>query len=223
MSWDGLQSACEMQARICLESNGKHYSTPMTTEPDVGSREEIERIRRVSDQLCTAHAALSDRFGRRALFLDIVVLVLSAVVAALAFVDPKHLHHVIPETIDPAIVVGLIGLAVFCLTLVQTKADWSRRGEAHKRSFTMYAEVKREAGYLLASASEIPAREFQRLAARYDMASDVGSGVPEAEFLPLKQKHLTKVEISKLLDKKPGASIWLTRLKLLIRDNWPWP
>ncbi|MFT4115962.1 hypothetical protein [Bradyrhizobium sp.] len=194
----------------------------MTIEANIGSREEIERIRRVSDQLCTAHAALSDRFSGRALLLDIVVLVLSALVTALAFVDPKLLHHAMPESVDPAIVVGIFGLVVFCLTLVQSKTDWRGRGEAHKRSFTMYAEVKREAGYLLASAGDIPPREFQRLAARYDMASDVGSGVPESEFLRLKQKHLTKVEISKLLDKKPGASIWLTKLKLLIRDNWPW-
>jgi hypothetical protein len=194
----------------------------MTIESGVGSREEIERIRRVSDQLCTAHAALSDRFGRRAFVFDIVVLILSALVTALAFVDPKLLHYALPEAIDPAIVVGFFGLAVFCLTLIQTKTDWRGRGEAHKRSFTMYVEVKREAGYLLASSSEIPAREFQRLAARYDMASDVGSGVPESEFLHLKQKHLTKIEISKLLDKKPGASIWLTKLRLLIRDNWPW-
>ncbi|WP_314948157.1 hypothetical protein [Bradyrhizobium cosmicum] len=194
----------------------------MTIEADIGSREEIERIRRVSDQLCTAHAALSDRFNRRALLLDIVVLVLSALVTALAFVDPKLLHPGMLEALDPAFVVGVFGLVVFCLTLIQSKTDWRGRGEAHKRSFTMYAEVKREAGYLLASSSDIPPREFQRLAARYDMASDVGSGVPESEFLHLKQKHLTKVEISKLLDKKPGASIWLTKLKLLIRDNWPW-
>ncbi len=149
-------------------------------------------------------------------------MVLSALVTALAFVDPKLLHPGMLEALDPAFVVGVFGLVVFCLTLIQSKTDWRGRGEAHKRSFTMYAEVKREAGYLLASSSDIPPREFQRLAARYDMASDVGSGVPESEFLHLKQKHLTKVEISKLLDKKPGASIWLTKLKLLIRDNWPW-
>lgn len=104
----------------------------MTIEPDTGSREEIERIRRVSDQLCTAHAALSDRFSQRALLLDIVVLVLSALVTALAFVDPKLLHHVMPEAIDPAIVVGVFGLVVFCFTLVQSKTDWRGRGEAHK-------------------------------------------------------------------------------------------
>lgn len=195
----------------------------MTTEPAIGSREEIGRIRRVSDQLCTAHAALSGRFSRRALALDVIVLILSALVTALAFVDPKLLHHVAPESIDPALMVGFFGLVVFCLTLIQTKTDWRGRGEAHKRSFSMYAEVKREAGYLLASSNDIPAREFQRLAARYDMASDVGCGVPESEFLHLKQKHLTKVEISKLLDQKPAVSIPLTRLKLLIRDNWPWP
>jgi hypothetical protein len=204
------------------KSNGRRSLAAMTTDPGIGSREEIERIQRVSDQLCTAHAALSDRFSRRAVLLDILVLILSALVTALAFLDPKLLHRFVPEYLDPALAVGVFGLFVFCLTLVQIKTDWRGRSERHKRSLKMYAEVKREAGYLLASIENTPPREFQRLVARYDMASDVGSGIPEVEFLRLKQKHLTKVEISRLLDKKPAASIILTKLQLLIRDNWPW-
>jgi hypothetical protein len=183
----------------------------MTNEPPIGSREEVERIRRISDQLCTAHATL-----------DVVILILSAWVSALAFIDPRLTQFLVPNNIDPQFWIGLIGLAAFCLTLVQMRMDWRGRSEAHKRSFTMYVEVKREAGYLLASADAIPAREFQRLAARYDMASDVGTGVPEAKFLALKRRHKIKVEISKLLDKQSAASVTLTELKLLFRDNWPW-
>jgi len=38
---------------------------------------------------------------------------------------------------------------VFFLTLIQFKVDWGGKAEAHARSFRMYAEVKREAGYCL--------------------------------------------------------------------------
>jgi hypothetical protein len=86
----------------------------------------------------------------------------------------------------------------------------------------MYSEVKREAGYLLASSEVIAEREFQRVAARYDMASDVGAGIPERDFLKLKRRHKLKVKISKLLDTRPGASIALTKLQLILRDNLPW-
>jgi hypothetical protein len=190
---------------------------------EVGSREEVERIRRVADQLCTAHAALRDRFKRRVLLLDTVILLASAWLTALAFLDPRLSKWLIPFGIDSQLWIGLFGVLVFVLTLIQLKVDWGGKAEAHARSLGMYSELKREAGYLLASNADIPAREFQRLAARYDMASDVGTSVPERDFLGLKRQHLVKVRISKFLDQHPGASITLTKLKLLLRDNSSWP
>jgi hypothetical protein len=189
----------------------------------IGSRAEVERIRRVSDQLCTAHAALRDRCKRRATVLDIAILLSSAWLTALAFIDPGLEKWLIPAGVDSKLWIGLFGVVVFFVTLIQFKMDWGGRAEAHSRSFNMYAEVKREAGYLLASTSDVPAREFQRLAARYDMASDVGTGVPEKDFLRLKRQHLMKVRISKLLDQKPGASVFLTKLKVIVSDNLSWP
>lgn len=195
----------------------------MEHELSVGSREEVERMRRVSDQMCSAHAALADRFRLMMTISDVVALLLSAWVSALAFVDPRIAPSLVPPGLEPVVWIGVIGLIIFAITLVQMRMDWRGSGEAHKRSLAMYAEVKREAGYLLASAEVIPPREFQRLAARYDMATDVGANVPEGSFLKLKRRHKLKVEISKLLDKQPGASISLTKLKILIRDNLQWP
>jgi hypothetical protein len=189
------------------------------SEGQIGSREEVERIRRVADQLCTAHASLRDRFKRRALLLDIIILLASAWLTAVAFADSRFDKWLIPFGIDSHLWIGLFGVIVFFLTIIQFKVDWSGKAEAHARSFGMYAEVKREASYLLASSAAIPAREFQRLAARYDMASDVGTGVPEKDFLRLKRLHLMKVKISKLLDQTPGASVALTKLKVILRDN----
>ena len=54
--------------------------------PDAGLRDEIERIRGVSDMLCTAHAGLRDRYARRALALDLSILALATWLSAIAFV-----------------------------------------------------------------------------------------------------------------------------------------
>lgn len=137
----------------------------------------------------------------------------------MAFVDPKMAQWLTPPRLDSQLWIGLLGAVTFGLTLIQFKADWRGRSEAHQRSFTMYAEVKREAGYFLTTSIDIPAKDFQRLVDRYDMASDVGSGIPEQEFLPLKQHHKMKIEISRLIDEKPGAFIWLAKIKLFLRDN----
>jgi hypothetical protein len=191
----------------------------MMSEEASGSRDELRRLRRVADQLCTAHAVLRDRYGRMALGLDLVILLSSAWLVALAFVDPAFNVWLVPLNLDGRLWIGLVAVATFCLTLVQLKVNWKRKSEAHARSFSMYAEVKREAGYLLATSEQIEAREFQRLAARYDMASDIGTGVPESEFLRLKRAHKLKVAVSTYLDEMPGASVWLTKLKFFFRDN----
>lgn len=181
---------------------------------------EIERMQRVADQLCTSHAALRDRFAGRQFIVDIIVLLLSAWITAMGFVDPRLNQWLVPPHFDAQLWIGLLGAITFALTLIQFKADWRGRSEAHQRSFTMYAEVKREAGYLLASGDNIAIRDFQRLADRYDMASDVGAGVPEKYFLTLKRHHKMKIAISRQLDEKPGSSLWLTKIKLVLRDNW---
>jgi hypothetical protein len=203
--------------------SGKRCSVQtMINSGDAETRNELERIRRVADQLCTAHASMRDRFRRRAFGLDLTVLLLSAWLTALAFVDPRFHQWLVPLQIDAQLWIGLIGVLTFCLTLIQLQMDWRRRSEAHGRSFSMYSEVKREAGYLLASSEVIAVREFQRVAVRYDMASDVGTGIPEHDFLRLKRRRKLKVKISKLLDTRPGASIALTKLQLILRDNSPW-
>lgn len=182
-------------------------------------RSEIERMGRVSDQLCTAHAAMRDRFSSRQLASDIAVLLLAAWTSAMGFLDPRLLPWLTPPHLDGSLWIGLLGISTFALTLIQSKADWRGRREAHQRSFSIYAEVKREAGNLLTDISDIPARDFQRLADKYHMASEMGTGIPERSFLALKRRHTMKIAISKLLDEKPASAIWLTKLKLILRDN----
>lgn len=187
---------------------------------DTSLKPQIERMRRVADQLCSAHAALKDRFASRQFFSDVIVLLLAAWTTCMGFVDPRLTSWLTPPGLDAPIWIGLLGALTFGLTLVQFKSDWRGRSEAHQRSFTMYSEVKREAGYLLSEPSQISPRDFQRLADKYDMASEVGAGVPENDFLPLKGRHKMKVAVSKLLDERPGSVLWLTKLKLLLRDNF---
>jgi hypothetical protein len=180
---------------------------------------ELERIRRVADMLCTGHASLRDRYARRALVLDLSILGLSAWLASLAFVAPSLNLSLTPFRLDPQIWTGLLSVATLFLAIVQLKTDWKGRSDAHRRTLDLYAEVKREAGYLLASG-ELEEQACRRVLARYDMASAVGIEMPERFFLYEKRRHKIKVAISKHLDAHPGASILLTRLRFWLRDNF---
>ncbi len=182
-------------------------------------RDELDRIRRVSDTLCTGHAALRDRFSLRATVLDLLILGISSWLVALTFVEPRINVMLTPFDWDGQIWIGILGVATFFLTIVQLKTDWKARADAHKRTLDLYAEVKREAGYLLASA-EIEDNACRRVLSRYDMASAVGVEIPEADFLAQKRRHKIKVALSKHLDTHPSASLFITRLKFWIKSNF---
>jgi hypothetical protein len=179
---------------------------------------ELERIRRVADMLCTGHAGLRDRYARRALILDLSILGLSTWLAALAFVAPRLNLSLTPFGLDPQLWTGLLSVATLFLAIAQLKTDWKGRSDAHRRTLDIYAEVKREAGYLLGSG-ELDEQACRRVLARYDMASAVGVEMPERFFLGEKRRHKMKVAVSEHLDTHPGASIMLTRLRFWIRDN----
>lgn len=180
---------------------------------------ELSRIRRISDMLCTAHAGLKDEAERRALILDVVVLALSAWVAALAFVDPAIAARLTPGSIPPTMWIGFMGLAAFILTLVQMRLDLRGHAEAHRRAFDAYAAVKRDAARLLSDPDEADPEDFGHLVTQYDLASAMGVGVPERKFARQKRRHLLKVKLSKYLDEHPSANLTLVRARWAITDN----
>jgi hypothetical protein len=181
--------------------------------------DELNRIKRVADVLCTAHAGLFDRYDRRALLLDVLILGVSTWLVALAFVEPKIGKTLTPFGLDGTIWIGLLAVGVFFLTIVQLKTDWKRRASAHKRALETYSEVKREAAYVISASIHDPIAH-RRIIDRYDMASVICITIPEREFVRQKRRHLVKVAISKHLDSHPLASIRLTQLRLWWRDNF---
>jgi hypothetical protein len=184
-----------------------------------GLHEELGRIRRVSDMLCTGHAGLRDHYARMATALDLSILALSTWIAALAFVEPRLNVTLTPFGLDPQLWSGLLAVATLFLAIVQLKTDWKGRCDAHRRTVDVYAEVKREAGYLLASG-QFDDLACRRVLARYDMASAVGVEMPERFFLKQKRRHKMKVALSRHLDAHPGASLVLTHLRFWWRDNF---
>src|SRR5580704_7931254 len=129
---------------------------------------ELERVRGVADMLCTGHAALRDKFTQRSLVLDLSILALTTWLVALAFVGPEIGISLTPFSLAPHIWSGLLAVFTFFLAIIQIKVDWKGRADAHRRSLEIYAGVKREAGYLLASNNELNERTCQKVFLYYD-------------------------------------------------------
>lgn len=187
---------------------------------DDAKRDELERIRRVSDLLCTAHATLRDTYRTRGLIVEVIVLISTFLLTVIALADQNLLMQLLNTTVSAQLGSGIAGSLIFCLTLLQLTLRWKEKAESHEKSFRMYAEVKRESIYTLMQSEPIPEKDFQRLADRYDMAGDVGTAIPEKLFIKLKQRHELKVEVSKAISNKPGASVFLAKVKIFLRDNF---
>jgi hypothetical protein len=136
----------------------------------------------------------------------------------MVFVEPK-LGVRLSLGMDPQLWTGALSLIVFFLSIVQFKSDWKEIAEAHAKSFEEYAKVKSDCRALRKTGRQITGPDCERVRARYDLAQELGTPIPEAEFLGGKAHHLRKVFISRYLDTHPGASIWVVRAKLLLRDN----
>lgn len=180
---------------------------------------ELKRIHRVSDMLCSAHAAMRDRQARKAKILDISILGLSIWLLALVFVDPAISVAVTPLHLNPTLWLGLVSVLTFFLSMLQVKVDWKGQADKHAQALAMYASVKRECSYLLASERVLPKHECHSVLAKYEMAGSLGVEIPEQDFLKQKRRHLLKIEISKHLDTHPSASILILGLQLWWRDN----
>jgi hypothetical protein len=179
---------------------------------------ELERMFRVADQSCSAHANLSQRLDRRALALELTTLLASIWLIAVAFVTPPANAVLTPFDWNPQIWTGCLGVGVFFLTLLQTFVGWKTKAEAHRRSCSLHAEIKSDAGQALKARPVTKAR-FDTIAAKYNLVGQLAVPIPEREFLKQKKRHRTKVAISKELDKNPHSSIIALRIRLWWRDN----
>jgi hypothetical protein len=98
--------------------------------------------------------------------------------------------------------------------------NWKGCADAHDRSLKIYAEAKSNCIEVLNGTTAVSKEDYNRVRARYDMASDVGIRIPDSRFLKLKKKHLKKVLISRLLDEKPALSFTLLQIKIWLKDNF---
>ena len=75
-----------------------------------GLREELQRVKRVSDMLASGHAHLKERYDRRAVILDLSILGLSLWLTAIVFVDPRLNVKLTPFGMDSQVWVGFLGV-----------------------------------------------------------------------------------------------------------------
>jgi len=183
------------------------------------AKEEVQRIKRVSDQLCTCHSILGDRFRRRAHILTTIIFASSTWMLALVFVEPTIGKKLSPYGIDHTLWIGVLSIITFFVSILELLLNWRECAERHEQSLEYYAGIKQFCKQLL-SQDIISDTEYNHLQHRYMLASEMCESVSDRDFIKLKQKHLKKIALSKYLDKYPHTLLPLLSLRLFLKDTF---
>lgn len=181
-------------------------------------REALERALRVSDQSCTGYAILRDRYKRWATMLDVAILLISAWLSAMVFVQPSIAAQLSPPGFSRDLWLGLLSIGAFCLSLIQLQVNWKGRAQTYQLACSTLSSFVKEYRPLVDSAE---VSVVQLALTRYQITTDSLEAIPDSQFLILKKRHKVKIELSKLLDARPATNLVLARLKLWWRDNKP--
>jgi len=189
--------------------------------PAAQNMKELQRVLRVSDMMVTAYSRLRGRYAFWSMCIDILILLLSAWLSALAFASENIMNAINPTNISNQLFIGTIALTTFIISLVQLKVDWKGKAAAYANSAKVFSSFKLELRKVLAdSGDEIDTDTLKLMNEKYITAGDFSVPIPEDQFLALKKAHLMKIEISKALDDSPSSSILLLRIKQWWRDNY---
>lgn len=169
-------------------------------------RDEYERMFRVIDQSLTAHSILRRRYQVRNRSLTLLIVILSAGATAFTFADLDESFSILGLTWALNRWIGLLGLAIFILGLIDLVVDWRRSEWAHSDAYRRLAELKNRFRGVFMRDDSVES-ESDDLVAEYQRVMTTIEPIPDRQFNSLKARHYRKVALSRLITERPGAPL----------------
>lgn len=172
--------------------------------------------------MLSMHSILRDRFRRRAMALDLLLLAGSAVMCATSLVDRAVLERSFSFGASLGSMRASTAVGLFVLSLFSLRLDWKERAGRHGKACDALARLKASTrGWIdmgLANVRESPgvgpvnAPDYPGVMAQLEP-------IPESKFVALKAAHKRKLLLSRMIDDHPAAPIWILSLRLFARDT----
>jgi hypothetical protein len=177
---------------------------------------ELGRKFRVLDQTLSMHTVLRDRYSRRALCVDVVLLACSVVFCASAFASDQVLALLGRSPENVRYLLRAFSVLAFMVSVLSLRIDWKGKSASHReaaekmsRAIAVFRKYRGEDGTW-------PPERLAELDSVYWEAMRNCVPISEAAFVKLKARHLKKVELSRMLDSNPGCPVFVLRLMLLL-------
>lgn len=180
--------------------------------------DELERIKRVSDMLVTAHAFLKERYARLSLTSDILLFSCATILCVIVFADQKTMIDQFGKNFN--LFLGVFAVISFIFAFISSQLDWKIKAEKHKNAFEKYTEIKFECENILKKFNNDECGDAELFLKKYYTLTPYIISIPEKLFVECKRHHVLKVFISKYLDEHPGTWVFILKIKIWIRDNF---
>lgn len=177
--------------------------------------DEIERRFRVVDQMVTMYSVLRDRYSYCATWLTLGILGSSVFLCAVTFLPDNALVVIGLSPFKTKIVLGTFSGLILFLSIAELKVDWKERSRIYGEAAEKVAGLKSKYRDVRKSGKRPPPEIVQELAIQYDSTMASLPRVPDSQFAKLKAYHLKKIQLSQMIDRKPGCPLWILRLKLM--------
>lgn len=165
----------------------------------------VLRQMRLVDQALSMHSTLRDRAARTSMIITVTLLCASVVSTAFAFAGTDSEVTLFGLEASRSTWLGVLSVALFCGTLAELVMDRRGAARSHEGAVRLLFDLKSD--YRQVDATGHWPTAQARLADRYDQVMEHIPPIPESAFNKLKARHLTKIEVSKLLSEHPGISV----------------
>jgi hypothetical protein len=186
----------------------------MTEEQEGITRSQLENLKRKADQQATAHAWLRDRYRLLNSILSTTSLVAGVFLLAIVMASPDLVNRTLGIPPDwYQWFLALLAAGSFSIVIVQIAWRFDAKSTLHDQAVRHYTKVGYSASRIIRASDTISAEKVAAIQNEYLDDHDLPR-IPESKFLPLKQWHLRKVQMSKELDGNPHESLRTMRKRL---------
>lgn len=175
---------------------------------------------RIIDQMISMHAYIAQKKKKHATLLSVCLLFASAIVCAFTFVDDATMALFGIGVAKARFILGLASTAVFGLSIVELKVDWSGRSQIHADAARRLSTLKAKYRRVEASLETDKREAWGELSKEYADTLDSLASVPECDFTRLKARHLFKKELSRAIDNNPGVPIIALEFMIISHAVW---
>ncbi len=187
---------------------------------------DIERQRKVLSMMITGHSVLRDRYLFWSASFDISLIVASAILNVIVFVDENYIFtRTGLEPDSQKIIGGLASVIVFAISIVLLRVRWKEKAEDHSKAaeqlFNLMQESRRISTLHEGRTKDEAIEKFND---RYTQVFSTIIKLPEGKFNSLKMIHYRKVELSKLIERYPKSRLFILKIRLFLssfKENKP--